>query len=247
MKFLIKNCLFTSLLVLSLPSYGEWHYAIVNDPDGHANVRQSADLTSKVVATVANGTPIVCDDDYEPNPQFCDNENGAIHKSRLEIFDKNSVFKPVPLKTAIPTQVIYANKQANVLLKVTQKNLNPKDFTKGKYGYLYQGKPFYGTDNGLLYGKNGKIIYTSYFFDTIQVTIDGKTLAIPKSEFNDLFIPNFSIDEDNRLKSVDVFINPNDNHVYIFSSQSDGAGSYTAVFEFKNGRYHQRYLTGFPQ
>lgn len=243
----MKKLLLASLVLFSLPSYAEWHYAIVNDPDGTANARKQADLTSKVVAKVSNGTPLICDDDYEPNPQFCDDENGAIHKSRLEIFDKNSAFKPVPLKTATPTKAIYANAQANVVLEVKQKNLNPKDFTQGKYGYLYQGKDFYGTDNGLLYGKNGKIIYTSYFFSNIQVTIGGKTLTVPTAEFKDLFIPKFSIEEDNSLKSVDVFVNPKDNHVYIFSSLSDGAGSYTAVFEFKNGRYHKRYLIGFPR
>lgn len=242
-----KVFLVTACFLLSFPSYADWHYAIVNDPDGTVNARQFADLSSKVVAKVPNGTPVLCQDDYQPNPNFCDHNNGTIHKSRLEIFDKNSVFEQVLLKSATPTKAIYANNQASITIEVEQKNLNPKDFKKVKDSYLYQGKDFYGTDNGLMYGKNQKITYTSYFFKNIQVTIGGKTLSVPKNEFNDLFIPNFSIEEDNTLKSVDIFVNPKDNHVYIFSSQSDGAGSYTAVFEFKNGKYHKRYLIGFPQ
>lgn len=80
------------------------------------------------------------------------------------------------------------------------------------------------------------------FFDNITLTINNKTVSVPKSEFTDLFIPDLFVQEDVVFGRVSAYINPKDNHAYLFLIQSDGAATYWVGFEFRKGNYYKKYV-----
>lgn len=225
------------------------NYVIVADKDGFVNVRQSESLNSKIVGTLPNHTPFYC----EPSEgRYCDFGNdkisGYVHKSRLRFLDNDSEFKTFTIRQYSQTKAELNNQYASIQIQVAQKQLNPKDFQKQKYGYFYKGKPFFGTDGDLPAERdsNGDVIpqkfYTAYFFDNITLTINNKTVSVPKSEFTDLFIRDLFVQENVVFDRISAYINPKNNHTYLFLMQSDGAGTYTVCFEFRNGKYYKKYV-----
>lgn len=220
-------------------------YVIVADKDGFVNVRQSESLNSKIVGTLPNHTPFYCE---HPEGRYCEMANsdlsGYVHKSRLRFLNNDKDFKPFTLTQYSPVKAQLNNAYAKINIQVAQKQLNPKDFKEG----LYKGKPFFGTDGDLPaeYDSHSNVItqkfYTAHFFDAITLTINNKAISVPKSEFTDLFIPDLFVQEDVVFGRVSAYINPKDNHAYLFLIQSDGAGTYTVGFEFRKGNYYKKYV-----
>ncbi len=81
------------------------------------------------------------------------------------------------------------------------------------------GKNFWGTDFSL-----PNLAYNKMWFKS-----NGKTIHL---NTDGLFNPN--------LKTTNIFINKATNSIYIIAQNSDGAGSYSALWLIENGKFTRR-------
>jgi len=117
-------------------------------------------------------------------------------------------------------------------IRVESKNFDPgkHKFTKSGNGgiCLIDNKIFWGTDETVPREEIKKF----------EVFFNNQKIIIPKSEFRDLFNPTEGFSN----KSIHLFAKMDRKGEYfiIILYGSDGAGSYCAVWIFKNGKYLKR-------
>ena len=242
MRYLATLLLLCSVLTHAAPPNG---FALVHDADGHTNLRKRPDLNAKVLAKIPNGTPLECMEELSENkPDFCfvqlqqanANDSGFIHYSRL-IFpasDKNFV-RLREQSGHDDTLTLSGNGQK---VHIVARRIHPKlsDFSginKDNFtARLYQGKPFYGTDDSI----------RKSVFAIEQITLNGQ--AVPAAELQGLFSPDFAATA--RGSQVydrwEAYYRRSDKTLYLFSKQSSGAGSFDVCFIFKDGKFQRRYL-----
>ena len=242
MRYLASLLLLCSALTHAAPPNG---FALVHDADGHTNLRKRPDLNAKVLAKIPNGTPLECTEELSENkPDFCfvqlqqanADDSGFIHYSRL-IFpasDKNFV-RLREQSGHDDTLTLSGNGQK---VHIVARRIHPKlsDFSginKDNFtARLYQGKPFYGTDDSI----------RKSVFAIEQITLNGQ--AVPAAELQGLFSPDFAATA--RGSQVydrwEAYYRRSDKTLYLFSRQSSGAGSFDVCFIFKDGKFQRRYL-----
>ena len=220
-------------------------YAVVEDADGYVNLRVDAHAQAKVLAAIPNGTPLSCSMDQSDNPSLCavaldGRENfGFIHRSRLVFLDQDRAFTKVALQTRTQHSAVYQEGQVKVKVSIAPVALDKKGYATKTDQHnvmrtMYQGQIMYGTDN--------EIIDAAYGYADIQVTVDGHTAQVPQSQLTSLIIPTYSVMDDSVFDHVSVYYHPQRQHLYVFSTQADGAAMYTAVFEFKNHQFVRKSL-----
>ncbi len=99
-------------------------------------------------------------------------------------------------------------------------------------------KKYAGDDNQYLSKIDGQEIFgtdggePNYEIANIQITQNGKAFSLPKSEFKNLFEPNFM--------HADVY-RTNDGRIILWMINSDGAGGYYVIWILKEGRVQKRF------
>lgn len=210
-------------------------FCVVQDQDGYSNVREKADLASKVIARVDHGQLVWIFDrgmSKWPNVIFVDKEGtertGFIHASRLraltdfeiiagKVSEKNQTetFEKGDLKIEIAIEPF----------KRDGRVLTYKEFEEGqRYLVEIDDLPFWGTDGGIPTSQYRKI----------TVRTGEQTASVPKEALRDLFNPGLY------PGNTTVALNPNDDAIYITSFNSDGAGGYVAGFVFQGGTFKSR-------
>ena len=242
MRYLAALLLLCSALTHAAPPNG---FALVHDADGHTNLRESPDLNAKVLAKIPNGTPLEClGDGGEGSLTFCTaqlqqpaaEDYGFIHYSRLIFPASDKSF--VRLREHFgrdDTLTLSGNGQT---VHIVARRIHPKrsDFSgisKNKYtARLYQGKPFYGTDNTI----------PQSVFALERITLNGQ--AGPAAELQGLFSPDFAATaRDSQVYDRwEAYYRSIDKRLYLFGRQGSGAGSFDVCFIFKDGKFQRRYL-----
>lgn len=212
---------------MSQMSFGQT-YAIINDRDGYANLRDDASDKAKIVTKVTNGEFVSVDvEESKPNwikVSLKNYSSGYINKSRLLLIsnlpalNKKHVFKN--------GCTVYDDK---ISVTVKSSAFNPKlhKLIHHKGNSTMVDK----IDGHVVWGRDGDIPRTE--IASIYVKIGDNQLSIPKNAFKDLYEPNYS--------TLRVYMGKND-IIYIKMDNSDGAGGYTVIWTIKNGIYVKRYV-----
>ena len=142
---------FPFLMTISSCIYAD--FGLIQDKDGYVNVRELADLSSKVISKQKNGEIVSCVDDILNNFCFINSSsgvNGYIYNNRINRFDS---YNKIKLKKYDVKTVLYRNSLYTVEISSKDADLNSKNYSKSLKGSelysLYKGKAFYGTDGDL--------------------------------------------------------------------------------------------------
>ena len=242
MRYLATVLFLCSSLTHAAPPDG---FALVHDADGHTNLRKRPDLNAKVLAKIPNGTPLECVEELsETRPDFCfiqlqqaiTNDSGFIHRSRLIFPASDKNFVRLREQSGRDDTLILSGSGQKV--HIIARRIHPKrsDFSgisKDKYtARLYQGKPFYGTDNTI----------PKSVFALERITLNGQT--VPAAELQGLFSPDFAATARNSqvYDRWEAYYRSIDKRLYLFGRQGSGAGSFDVCFIFKDGKFQRRYL-----
>lgn len=224
----MKQILTFALLLLTSICFGQ--FAIVNDKDSLLNVRENGTTNSKVVDRLQNGHLIYCFEDKGnwTNIDYTKNNkelNGYVYKNSCKLI---SDFPALPISKKTETSITLKNDSLQVI--ITQSNFDKK---KHKFKYvkdypaqieLIDNKQYWGMDGGM----------PTTQFEKIIIKIGQKTISLPKTALEGLYQPSFH--------NVEVNYDNKNKIIYIQTVNSDGAGSYLAIWKIENGIYKDRLI-----
>lgn len=227
-----------AILLLSVPAFSQevkidsdYPYGVIRDTDGYVNIRKSPSVKSDIVGKLHDGDIFSClntkGDWWEVSfisaSSKSDWVEGYIHKSRVQVL---SHWKSVKNESARPAIGIF--KKDSLLVTVNRARFRKKDhklkFDKDNDNLLLKidGREYSGDD--------GEI--PTYAITKVVVTINGKQVIVPDVAFNDLYEPNLT----------NIAITTVSGKQYVAMFNSDGAGAYTVIWIFKDGKYAGRYV-----
>ncbi len=213
-----KIFLLTACLSIQL-SFAQ--FAKVIDKDGYVNIRENADANSKIIGKI-NSDEIVYIFEAD-NKNWANVSNGYIHNSRLKYIQ---TYQAVPPTVRDANKAIFksGNIKVNIVSGKFNFKENEKDFTSTLNGDYYKEQQVWGIDR--------TIPKTHYISITAQ--IGDKTIQIPEKEIENLFEVN--------NKSTTCYYDRINDILYISMLNSDGAGTYAALFTIEKGEYKGRTL-----
>ena len=199
--------------------------AIIKDPDGYCNIRQTASSQSKIIDTLSNDKIVFvykdeAEDNWLPVDYKKGNEllSGYIHQSRIRFLADMTKFKSVTLNdTMLKLQL------DNFQLTMTKGSFNKKN-RKLQYGKQEETTFLKTIDNKFPWGTDGNIPKTEY--KSVQFKTKKNTLNFAINTVNDLFEPN--------LYMTMVYLDKKTGKFYIEAINSDGAGGYVVIWVVKN-------------
>ena len=218
-----------SLIFLLTVTIVHGQFSIINDPDGYVYVRETPKKTNNIIDTIFSDQYFFCMEaegnwrpiDYNKNGE---DKTGYIYNSRTKSLEEftsinTKVLKENSLNLSLDSIQIYIETEAfdvkhNTLTYNKQNGYN--NLTK------INNKPYYGTDGGIPQRQ----------YKIIRIKFGQKTTQIKESEISDLFEPNL----DSTFATYDALTH----RLYLFASNSDGAGGYEVLWVFENGKYKKR-------
>ena len=242
MRYLATVLFLCSALTHAAPPDG---FALVHDADGHTNLRESPDLNARVLAKIPNGTPLKClGDGGEGSLSFCTaqlqqpaaEDYGFIHYSRLIFPASDKSFARLREQSGHDDTLTLSGSGQKV--HIVARRIHPKlsDFSginKNNFtARLYQGKPFYGTDDSI----------PKSVFAIEQITLNGQ--AVPAAELQGLFSPDFASTArgSNVYQGWEAYYRRSDKTLYLFGRQGSDGAPFGVCFIFKDGKFQRRYL-----
>ena len=242
MRYLATVLFLCSALTHAAPPDG---FALVHDTDGHTNLRESPDLNAKILAKIPNGTPLKClGDGGEGSLSFCTaqlqqpaaEDYGFIHYSRLIFPASDKSFVRLREQSGRDDTLTLSGSGQKV--HIVARRIHPKrsDFSginKDNFtARLYQGKPFYGTDNTI----------DKSVFALERITLNGQ--AVPAAELQGLFSPDFASTArgSNVYQGWEAYYRRSDKTLYLFGRQGSDGAPFDVCFIFKDGKFQRRYL-----
>jgi hypothetical protein len=202
-------------------------FAIIDDKDGFTNIREEPNMKSKIVGNVKEGELFFCFSNEKHKDWFAVdvknnyNLSGYVHKSRIKFVEELPKLK----KRKSIKDTIYIKNDSITLKMVIG------DFKSAKHKLTKDNNFISKIDGKRPMGVDGGLPKTE--LQSIQLTIGGEVIDVPKSELNDLYEPNF--------EKASVYLAQNGN-IYFTMSNSDGAGGYEVAFVFKDKKFQQRYV-----
>ena len=209
-------------------------FAKIVDKDGYVNLRENADIKSKIIGTI-NSDEIVYAYEADPsnknwlNVYYNDKTAGYIYNSRVKLIES---YEAVPVVMKEENKAVF--KSGNIKVSIISEKFNykarKKFFSSSNYGGQkiedqYKGKPIWGTD--------GTIPQT--YYQSITIQIGDKKIQIPDKEIENLFNPN------NELTYC--YYDRQHETLYISMINSDGAGGYVALLKIVKGEYKGKTVT----
>ena len=221
---------FPFLMTISTCIYAD--FGLIQDKDGYVNVRELADLSSKVISKQKNGEIVSCVDDIVNNFCFINSSsgvNGYIYNNRINRFDS---YNKIKLKKYDVKTVLYRNSLYTVEISSKDADLNSKNYSKSLKGSelysLYKGKAFYGTD--------GDLPTVNFLqLNRIVVKIQEQKIIINSDQLENYFFPKDGLSSKNELADFQIYQKNND--LYIINSlSSGGAAQYNIALHIKDGK-----------
>ncbi len=202
------------------------NFAVIVDKDGYVNVREKESTNSKIIGKIKSGEAVFIFEDLDTdwlNVSFDDDKkSGFIHRSRIKYIKD---FETIPA-------VDYNDEKATFLLSnIDIEILSDKfDYEANKQYFSETDFPIRKYKGHEMWGTDGTIPQS--YYKSITVKIGNQEIKIPKKDIEDLFNPN--------NMNTECYYDKANNSIYIHLSNSDGAGSYVALFKIENGVYKGR-------
>lgn len=202
--------------------------SIIEDPDGYTNVRAGKGTQFKVVGKIIDGQIFYHDGLLEDSwyPVYVRNEDeyleGFVHKSRIRELKSLPV---VGVKKAIPggRQITGDGIDFKLTLKSFDKDEHQCTLEEDKWVVRIDGVDPLGVDGA----------YPNKEIDEFTLKIDGQLIAVPSNHYSDAYELNLSSLKVHRSSS---------GHMFISTSNSDGAGYYDLVWIVKDGKFLNRFV-----
>jgi len=200
---------------------------IVQDPDGHTNVRSGPSLSSEIVGRVLSGAPVFAMPESEADfhQVFLDEKDESvtchIHGSRL-----------------IPARKWKAVASDGESGRLKHENFEAvvKDpaFVASDHKLTTDATGMVQVDGESPWGQDGGIPKRSL---TLEVSINGHRVMLPDGATAHIFEPN--------LETL-VLLTPGDpaRRAVLLMTNGDGAGGYFVAWSFENGIYRGRAMMG---
>jgi len=195
----------------------------VEDPDGYTNIRSGPSIKDKVVGTVPSGSVVAIEGGPEKEwvKLAFDTDNEAakyIHGSRLK---KLETWKRVGPKLDKP------NAAGSVAQDGFEARVKSLPFVAANHKITKTEHGTYNVDGSYAKGTDGTLPKESL---SLEVSLNGKAVEIPKAAFTDLYEPN--------LGSLALLTPANAaDHAVVLMTNGDGAGGYCVAWAFQKGRY----------
>lgn len=237
------------LLVLLTVCYnGTAQYYLVNDKDGFVNVRSRPGINADVVFKLPDSTIVyesfaedadeksnwIHVDFYIPAKQKKGNAanytpavmkrftlcSGYIYRTRVTAIEQFSKLQYKELKYG------YSCYNDSVNIKVV---IQPFVASRHRIRFHPEYKELYDKiDNQPMIGSDGSKPGSE--IAVITAAVKGKTVVIPPGAYKNLFNPS---------SACDTYADGKGNY-YLIMYNSDGAGTYSCIFHFKNGAFIRR-------
>lgn len=217
-----------SLLSVVITNFYSAQFAIINDSDGFTNVRSSAQKNNNILDQLQNGFVVYyfkndgnwANIDYTKKGK---SRSGYVYKDRLlEVIE----YKSVPFK--MNKDGIAKLQSENIAIELKEESFNKKNhqltFHKKYTSILTK------IDDSKIFGTDGNIPKRQY--QSISIVIKGQQIALPKTALKNLFEPTLDNSRANYDEVNDI--------LYIYSSNSDGAGSYEVIWVIKKKQFKYR-------
>ncbi|WP_343704238.1 SH3 domain-containing protein [Chitinophaga sp.] len=206
-------------------------FALVEDKDGHVNVRDKPSLSAAITDRVPAGGIVFCMEtegewyyvDYGTGKQP---GSGYIHRSRLKMVQG---FPEVPVhKTAGDSLVFQHDSLRLVLRKGPFRQESRRLQYSRNEGFEFvthiDGRDFWGTDGGVPREE----------YSAFRPSWKGRPVNMPDSAFNDVFEPNFY--------HTQLRYDGAGGRWFLEAFNSDGAGGYVVLWMFERNMYKGRQL-----
>jgi hypothetical protein len=220
------------LIILFLTHFNNLfgQFAIVSDTDGFLNVRQDGQHNSTIVDKLQNGHLIYCFDKKGnwTNIDYIKKEkelNGYVYQNRYTLV---SDFPKITITSKTENKVILKN-------EVIQVTISQSKFDKKRHNFKYVKEypnQIELIDNKKYWGRDGGMPKTQ--FDKIEIKTEQKITTLPKAALEGLYEPSIYSAEVNYDKINDI--------LYIYTMNSDGAGTYFVIWKIQNGIYKDRLI-----
>ncbi len=198
-------------------------FAIIEDKDGFANVRQSAAIGKNVTDTLANGRAVFCFEKEGNWVNVCyvkngKQETGFIYQDRIIYL---STFDSIPLVRQSSELAVFQKKNQKVTITIgkfdpTKSKLTYQKSENSRFLSHIDGKRIWGTD--------GDIPKRKYL--SIQIQNGNEHFVISHRYLQNLFEPT--------LANTKVYADPKTQTLYITAWNSDGAGGYVVLWAIRN-------------
>lgn len=196
--------------------------------DGFVNVRRSAEKGNNVTDKLENGFIVYYFEiegnwiniDYKKNGKEL---NGYIYKDKIKYITD---FQKIPLKSELDGKVMLENENLKIEISETKfiKEKHKLKFLKNDKSILME------IDNLHFFGTDGNIPKREY--KSIQIEINNIKIELPNEALKNLYEPSLYNTKANYDEKNDI--------LYIFSSNSDGAGSYEIIWVIEKMKYKYR-------
>lgn len=235
---MMKYAFLWFISILAFVSVAEAQFAIIKDPDGFTNVRDSSSIKAKIVGKFHDGDVFTYT--YEKNgwvtvyffPTDTSDAGyfkGFLRADRLQPVE-NLPHIPKEGKTLVREHLKLQNDSMTV--ELIRAPFQPKQhaFKKDKHGLVEKidGRKPNGTD--------GDVPHET--LTRLRMSVYGKEVKIPATAWNDLYDPT--------LETCNIFFDTKTGFIYlIIPASGAGAGAYQIAWVFKDGQYIKRYIDGF--
>ncbi|WP_185289119.1 SH3 domain-containing protein [Chryseobacterium lactis] len=225
-----KIFLVTTLLSIQL-SFAQ--FAKIVDKDGYVNLRENPDIKSKVIGKINSDEIVYASEPDATNKNWMniyynDKTAGYIYSSKVKLLDSYEIILPI---TNDESKAVF--KSGNIKVDITTEKFNYKENKKFFSSSTYGGQKVEDKYKGnLIWGTDGTIPRTHY--KSITVQIKDKKIQIPTKEIENLFNPSNQFTACYYDRKSDI--------LYLTMLNSDGAGSYVALFKIVKGVYKERIL-----
>lgn len=200
--------------------------ALIKDPDGYCNIRQSASSQSIIIDTLLNDRIVfVFEEQAEGNWLPVDyikgkeTLSGYVHKSRIVLLTSLAKFKQTSLNDTM-LKLQYDSTKVTMTITAFHRHGRKIQYDKP------QGEQTFvkSIDNTIPWGTDGNIPKMEY--KAIQFKTGNSRLNFPAETFKDLFEPN--------LDMTTAYLDKVTGKVYIEAINSDGAGGYLVIWTIKD-------------
>lgn len=223
------------LMGLCMSTLSQANFGLIQDSDGHVNVREQASVQAKILGKLNNGEVVSWLEDDESANRFrfisasFPQQAGYVHDSRINPFQG---FQKWSLKQSDASSAGYVLGQNHIRFKAQKAQFKAQDFklagqTQG--ASLYRNKPFWGTDGELPTGQ--------LQLAQIDVNFNGQKIAIPAQDLQAYFIPVTPMSAGGLQDFAEAEIYSKGTDLYILNTlASGGAAQYTLMIHIQNGK-----------
>lgn len=216
---------FIFTFIMSQAIFGQ--FAIISDKDGFVNVRSTAEIGNNISDKLENGFVIYS---FEPNGDWINvdykkkgkESSGYIYKDRVKFITD---FKKIVQKSNLGEIIKLGDE--NIKIEISGTNFIRK---KHKLTFYKNTDQLDKIDDLPIFGTDGNIPKKEY--KSINIEINNEKIRLPNIALKNLYEPNLLFAGANYDEKNDI--------LYIYSSNSDGAGSYEVIWVIEKKKFKER-------